>query len=254
MGLKVGCVCPTYKRPELLGRAIYCFLQQSWEDAYLVVLDDAGQYEPQTHERWCLVSTDKRYNSLGGKRQAGIEMLPDDCDGYLCWDDDDVYWPHAVAAVAETLSRSSWAQCRLVYETVQRDIPTVGRVPAFGREPSGGDPAYWGYGGSWAYRLDSLREVGGYDDDPQRSNTDDYDLGRKFLARYGPSADSTAKAEPWYWYNRTPGVNHVNDEGADFWAIRGKFPLSGVRRPRIGWNGPNLYEWNVLADIQPRPF
>jgi glycosyltransferase involved in cell wall biosynthesis len=250
--MKIGCVCPTYKRPKLLGRAIHCFLRQSWKDSYLVVLDDAGQYQPQTHQRWRLVSAPERYNSLGGKRLAGVQMLPDDCEGYLCWDDDDVYWPHAVEAVATALETHAWAQCRLVYETAGDNALAV--THALSVDPSGRNPRFWGYGGCWAYRLKEFWDVGGYDDDAVRSCNDDLDLANKFLARYGPSGDSTASYWPWYWYNRDPGVNKVCDEGQSFWQTRGQFPFTKMKKPPIGWNGDNLYNRVVLEGIHGRPF
>jgi hypothetical protein len=227
-------------------------LQQTYQESYLLVLDDAGQYEEQTHDRWRLVSAPQRYSCIGAKRQAGIEMLPPDCQGYLCWDDDDVYWPHAVASVAAALQQKAWAQCRLVYETAPDGALAI--TPAFGRNrSSAANPPEWGYGGCWAYRLKELRKLGGYLQHSQQCS-DDRELAEKFLAGYGASADSTSNGNPWYWYNRDPGVNHLSNEGLNFWDIRAGLPLQEIAAPPVGWNGRNLYQSSVLADVQPRPF
>jgi hypothetical protein len=233
-----------------LGRAIYCFLQQTYPDTYLLVLDDCGQYKSQKHGRWELVSTRKRYKSLGAKRQAGVEMLPPDCEGYLCWDDDDCHWPHAVSAVAKALEEKPWAQCRLVLETAGKN--TLAVTQAFGQNRYTRQEI-WGYGGCWAYRLDGLREVGGYDMRPERSSNDDVDLARKFYARYGASADSTAHYPPWYYYNRDPGVDKVSEQGPNFWEKRAVFPYTQMDSPPIGWNGKNLYDYNITSLDDPRP-
>jgi len=55
--VRIAAVCPTYKRPHLLGRAIHCFLQQTHPDRELVILDDAGQYPTQSGDRWRLVGS-----------------------------------------------------------------------------------------------------------------------------------------------------------------------------------------------------
>lgn len=250
--MKIGCVCPTYKRPQLLGRAIHCFLRQSYTNAYLVVLDDAGQYESREHEHWKLVSQDQRYASLGGKRQAGIGMLPADCDAYMRWDDDDVYFPHALQSVAAALARKPWAQPRLVYET-GKGPSWLQATEAFAVSPVT-RRENWGYGGCWAYTLDAHQALGGYDDNPERSCNDDLDMAHKALRKFGPSADSTADVHPWYWYNRDPGVTKISDEGVDFWQLRADLPHTPMTAPPIGWNGPNVYEYTVGDGVQPRPF
>ena len=250
--MKIGCICPTYKRPELLGRAIHCFLQQTYTDSCLIVLDDAGQYKSAVHDRWMLISTPNRYNSLGGKRQAGIDMLPRECDAYMAWDDDDVYWPNAIASVVAALKLRPWAQARVVYETVGPG--KLQATEAFRIYKSKPDKVTWGYGGCWGYRLAEHRMVGGYEDNPDRSSNDDLDLARKFFDTYGISGSSTPDSKPWYWYNRDPNVNKISTEGIHFWEKRGDIPCEAIESPPIGWNGPNVYDYQIMDGVQPRPF
>lgn len=243
--MKIGCVCPTYKRPHLLGRAIHCFLTQTHSDCYLVVLDDAGQYQSQEHDKWKLVSTSKRFNSLGGKRQAGIDLLPDDCEGYLCWDDDDVYFPDAVANASKALQNAAWAQCRIVWETLNSNTLTATEAFSRRNQPRHTHPT-WGYGGCWAYRLAEHQQLGGYPDDPTWSSCDDTELANRFYSRFGCSANSSPDM-PWYWYNRDNGVNKVSDEGVGFWTTRAKLPSSPVAELQIGWNGPDFTRKNTIT-------
>lgn len=178
-------------------------------------------------------------------------MLPTNCDAYMAWDDDDVYFPEALYSVAKALEDKPWAQCRLIYESAGERLLRIHR--AFKTNPKTGRDM-WGYGGTWAYRLDALREVGGYDDNEARSSNDDIDLGHKFLHRYGESADSTSRGHPWYWYNRDPGVRKISDEGIGFWKQRASLPMQFVGRPNVGWNGNNMYAYRILPGIHDRTF
>ncbi len=247
--MHIAALCPTYKRPLLLGRAIHCFLEQTHPECELIVLDDAGQYESRDYGRWRMVSTTKRYDCLAVKRQVLSEMVSPGIEGILCWDDDDVYFPHAIAAVSECLENHAWAQCRLVYETEGENRLAV--TPAFRRNRITGRLS-WGYGGCWAYRLQEFRAVGGYD--PTPSSNDDVILANTFYARYDESGDSTSAGFPWYWYCRDPGVVKVSDQGNAFWAMRAGWPSEQMGCPPIGWNGPDIYRYRVVPGVQNRPF
>jgi glycosyltransferase involved in cell wall biosynthesis len=242
--MKITCVCPTYKRPRLLGRLIHCFLQQNDPNCELVILDDAGQYRPQEGERWRLHVTDRRYPNFGAKRNAVVSLVSDDTDGILCFDDDDVYWPHAVSSVAAALEQRPWAQCRTVYESAGPSM--LQRTEAFGKRPHD-----WGYGGCWAWRKDAFWKVGGY---YQADMGDDVGVAKKLLAAFGESADSSAGCEPWYWYNRDPGTNHISDEGSEFWSKRAELDGEFVEELSIGWNGPNVYDYELLPNVKERPW
>lgn len=253
--MKIAAVCPTYKRPRLLGRAIHCFLQQTYKDCELVVLDDAGQYKSQKHERWRLVSVPSRFDCLAAKRQAAIEMVSPDVEGIVCWDDDDVYFPHAIECVATSLKRSPWSQCQLVYETTAPRVLAITRAMGAKRCLQVGDQWLnsWGYGGCWAYRLKEFHELKGYSD-LAPSACEDIDLAKKFYLRYGGSADSTIDGEPWYWYNRDPGISKIAKEGIDYWRKREGWEYQQMNAPPIGWNGPDVCGFHVLNGIHPRPF
>lgn len=252
--MKITAVCPTYKRPRLLGRAVHCFLQQDHKDCELIILDDAGQYTSQEHERWKLVSVPDRFDCLADKRQAVIEMASPDSDGFMCWDDDDVCFPGAVAAVAKALEKYAWAQCRIIYETASPGVlaPTQAFNDRKYRRVGDGRVVNWGYGGCWAYRLKEFHDLNGYKN-LKPSASEDIDLAGRFYLNFGESADSSIDG-PWYWYNRNPGVTKVSDQGMDFWRMREQWPFVPMYGPSVGWNGHDLYQYKILPGVQPRPF
>lgn len=250
--MKIAAVCPTYKRPNLLGRAIHCFLQQTHKDRELVILDDAGQYKSQEGDKWKIISTSERYSCLADKRQAVIEAVSSDVEGFVCWDDDDVYFPEAIASVSRALEQKPWAQCRIILETVAPRTLQPTKATGTKRTLKVGNKRVfaWGYGGCWAYNLEEFHKLNGYKDLPP-SASEDIDLARRFFLEFGESADSS-KDHMWYWYNRDPGVSKVSTDGADFWAIRKKWEYDKVDYPPIGWNGPNLYDYEILTETRPR--
>ena len=69
----VSCLCPTYRRPQLLENSIACFLAQNYpaDRRELVVLDDAGELQSQTGEGWTLVRT--RFDDGGYSGGNGLE-------------------------------------------------------------------------------------------------------------------------------------------------------------------------------------
>ncbi|MGE4341143.1 MAG: glycosyltransferase, partial [Pigmentiphaga sp.] len=44
--MKIACLCCTFNRPAQLAEAIESFLRQTHPDKELIILDDAGQYDP----------------------------------------------------------------------------------------------------------------------------------------------------------------------------------------------------------------
>lgn len=239
--MKIIVGCPSYKRSKWLGRAIHCFQKQTHLDSEMVIIEDSGSMESTSDERWRLIGTKERYANLGAKRNAIVEQASPDTEGYMVLDDDDCIWPGAVAAVSKALERHPWAQCRHVYETAAPGMLMT--VPAFGHIPMS-----WGYGGCWAYRLKEFREMGGY---ANEWGVDDIPIARRFYRKYGPSADSSIEGT-WYWYNREGWK--ICNEGNEFWERREMYEEESNPKIHVGWNGPNLHEWPVIAGVQSRPF
>lgn len=245
--MRVTAICVTWNRPEMLGRLIHCFHQQNLSSGSLLILDDAGQYPCIISGRgWVLLSAPARYPTLGEKRNAAVEFAVScfpHTEAIAVWDDDDVYWPHALRSVAAALQKRSWAQPRVVLESAIDGslVPT--------RTYANSYPKHLCYGGSWAFRLAAFERVGGY---PPLNNSEDCDIGNKLQREYGPSGDSSALFGPWYWYNRRP--KQMAELGEEAYAIRGRENVLPREFPPIGWNGPNVYEWPKTPGIHPRPF
>ena len=85
--MKLVVLCPTFRRPKLLGYLIRCFERQTHPDRELVILDDAGTLRPQTGDLWRVLSQPNRFPTLGAKRNALARLAPSDCGGLGFWGD-----------------------------------------------------------------------------------------------------------------------------------------------------------------------
>lgn len=245
--MKILAMCITWNRPLLLGRSIHCFLQQTDSSGKMLILDDAGQYNSQKHENWTLVSVDKRYGSMGEKRNAVIELALKrypNIEGFMLWDDDDCYFPHTIASVSAALEIKCWAQPRLALE-LAKDGRSLERTETVGIH---GYPRDIAYGGCWAWRIETFIELGKF---PVTNHSEDLKVSRPCQSRFGDSADSSPN-EPWYYYNRLN--NSISKEGKGFYAIRGSQKIEKVEEIPIGWNGPNIFDLPIKPGIQPRPW
>jgi len=113
--LNITALCVTYNRPALLGRSIFCFEQQQYANGHLYILDDGAQYESHSGPNWVLESEHERYPDLSAKRNAAaesaLELWPD-TDVIMTWDDDDVYFPHALSSVNAALTNAHYQGVR----------------------------------------------------------------------------------------------------------------------------------------------
>lgn len=129
--MNLCCLMPTYGRTrELVENAIACFEAQTYDDRSLLIVDDEGYFREQHGERWSLFSTPNRFPDLGTKynemvrvakdlagQRAAVTGDPRRIDGFVVWDDDDVYLPDWLANVAEALKVSRWSHPRFVWST-----------------------------------------------------------------------------------------------------------------------------------------
>lgn len=88
---KVTCLCPTYGRFAHLRDSISCFLHQTWDNKELLILNDAPKPVRCDFPQITVVNKEDRYETLGHKRQALLEMA--ESDVVTQWDDDDIYLP-----------------------------------------------------------------------------------------------------------------------------------------------------------------
>ena len=88
---KISCICPTYNRPELLKESIKMFINQTYKNKELIIIDDSFNKENvcTTIENIKYYYVDKM--SIGSKRNLAISYATGDVIAF--WDDDDYYDP-----------------------------------------------------------------------------------------------------------------------------------------------------------------
>jgi hypothetical protein len=174
--MKIAVVCVTYNRPQRLGQMIRCFERQDYDKRELVILDDAGQYPSTSGPSWRLVSTAKRFPTLGEKRNAAVQLVSDDVEALAVWDDDDLYMPWALHASAAALELGPWSRPSLVLHP-QPD-------GSLRQHKTGGL-----FHSGWAYRRDAFDQAGGY---PSMDNGEDQVLAERFCRMNIAAVDPVA--------------------------------------------------------------
>ena len=183
--MKIAAVCCTYLRPKTLGQVIRCFERQDYADRELVILDDAGQYEPAAGDRWRLVSVGKRFATLGEKRNAAAAYVSDDVEALAVWDDDDLYLPWALTASVAALGQAAWSRPSVVLHPQPDGTLRQHRTGGL-------------YHGGWAYRREVFDRCGGY---PAMNNGEDQALAARLVRAGTPQADPIGLGfRPFYIY------------------------------------------------------
>jgi len=190
----VSCLCPTYKRPQLLANAVACFQTQDYEGPMeLVVLDDAGTIQGFVYknelargspERCSLLfsvphrfpSLPCKYNWLARGSQGSILVV---------WEDDDIYLPWHVSCHVETLrvTNGQWSKPYIIGSTYPGHLV---------EESSAGR-----FHGSMAITRKAFNETGGWPETDSR----DYDMQmfKKLTDLYmGPADPIKLKREVSY--------------------------------------------------------
>jgi hypothetical protein len=236
--MKIAAVCCTYLRPRDLARLLRCFELQDYADRELVILDDAGQYGPQSGDRWRLFSYATRFATLGQKRNAAAALVGDDVQGLAVWDDDDLYLPWALSASAAALGVAPWSRPSLVLHP-QPD-------GSLRQHQTGGL-----FHGGWAYRREAFWQIAGY---PDMDNGEDQALARRFQQAGLSAADPLAQGfAPFYIYRWGGPGWHLSGMGRDAYRQLGSFRAEKATLtaadPEI-----NLQDPEILPEIHPRVF
>ncbi len=238
--MKIAAVCCTFHRPRQLGHLIRCFERQDYPDRELVILDDAGQYGNHQGDRWLLISTGKRFATLGEKRNAAACLVSDDVEALAIWDDDDLYLPWALRACAAALKTATWSRPSIVLH-LQKD-------GSLKQHHTGGL-----FHGGWAYTRQVFQQAGGY---PAVNNGEDQALARRFKHNRVQASDPIALGlKPFYIYSWATGSGwHLSGMGRE-----GYQRLGGLRAEKtrlVIADPPNLDLDNpkVLPGVHPRVF
>ena len=106
----VSCLCPTYRRPQLLENSIACFLAQDYpvDRREMIILDDAGELQNQTEDGWQIISIARRFRSLPEKFNALAGLARGEI--LVVWEDDDIYLPHHISSHVAAMNGRLWSK------------------------------------------------------------------------------------------------------------------------------------------------
>lgn len=191
--MQVCAVCCTYNRPHLLPYILWCFQRQTHRNRKLLILDDHDQYGgSQSGPDWVLHCVDDPQPTLGAKRRLAVELAdvyfkP---DVFAIWDDDEYYYPHALASLAQAARSGAWLRPGEVWH-YHAEYELLTRHRTYGAA----DKADRAYQSGWGLRRDIL-EAGLLW--PDESYTEDRALARKLLAAGVPEEDPLRWGDPPY--------------------------------------------------------
>lgn len=234
--MKIAAVCCTFLRPKALGRLIHCFLQQDYAERELIVLDDAAQYDNQQGDRWRLISIDRRFSTLGEKRNVAAALVGEDVEALAVWDDDDLYLPWALRASVAALQEAAWSRPSLVLHPHSNGTLWQHRTGGL-------------FHGGWAYRRTAFERAGRY---PAMSNGEDQALARRFERIGATTADPCQLGfPPFYVY--CWGGQHLSGMRGD-----GYRRLGGLRMEKtqleIAPPDVDLHHPRIEPDVYARRF
>ena len=202
----------------MLANVVKCFLDQTYTNATLHVLDDASTFDTQSGDRWLLTATGKRYPSLWLKYNELIKNSESDI--IVIWEDDDVYLPDHLKNIADVHQPGlNWYLTRSILSTHKEPI---------------GSAHYRDIGpthhGSWAYNRAMIQSVGGYTDENVLNG--DMRLRPRLLEvsrpiRYGQLSTAT------YVYRWQRGLYNGSQRGQKGWSNLWK-RLGKRKVPHVG--------------------
>lgn len=239
--LKITAFCPTLNRPELLGRLIACFQQQTYQNRELIILDDGGQYMNQSGDRWELISVPRRFSSLGEKNNAAIALASFDTWALAKADDDDIYMPWWLESLAEALKKGELVQPRHAIDFVNGEWV---QSETYNRKTN-----RFAYHGCWAFRRSLIEKYGGYR--PEYAGDDqEFDKRLRSLGVASVGID-VKKYKPFYWYNR-PLPGRISDRGPSKQA----YMETGRKVSYVGvvpeWTGERVWEREIPTKVIER--
>lgn len=164
-------VVPTHKRPALLREALASVAAQTLTGSQVIVVDDAAHPETRAvAAEFPSVEYVANPGNRGGSgaRNAGVALATGDWVAFL--DDDDLWVPHKLSAVAAVIARSG-PELALVYSAAERFDGVTGAVLSRTRPRARGrvleDVLYRNVIGGMSVvvaRRDALAQVGGLDE------------------------------------------------------------------------------------------
>jgi len=233
--MKIACLCVTYNRPAQLAESIECFRRQTYpaEKRELVILDDAGQYDPAACDHLPgvkLVTTRHRFRTLGEKRNACAGLVSPDVDALAVWDDDDIYLPWHLERAAELLSsgKTAWSWPAEIWVDHSR---TLKRKKTKGL-----------FHATWVLTRDAFLKANSY---PAMQSGQDQALGSRLKrAGFRPVSPAGLPSFVYRWFTYH-GARHLSAMGRGGYEQRGEekiVPHVGRVQPIWSKNWPRRVE------------
>jgi hypothetical protein len=251
--MKIALLTITWRRPALLGRLIECFCRQTHPDREMIILDDGDDYPDQPQgDRWRIISINRRFPSLGTKRNACAALASPDASGFLIVDDDDFMFPWALEATSRCLETYRWAQPREVFEWTPAG--NLVRQETFSRAR----PDYVDYHSGWSYRRELFESMQGY----PLTGEEDTPVRDRLLSIVGPAGNPICGEfpEPFVIYgepNTAYRISHLYSSARGPTMVQDTWQTAGQSRPQgnfhIGWDRDYLAIPRPTT-TQPRPW
>lgn len=179
----VSVIIPTYKRPDMIARAVESVLNQTYNSIEIIVVDDNDPSFPErkateevmskfeTNPRVTYIQHERNKNGSAA-RNTGWRQAKGKYITYL--DDDDEISPRKIQAQVECLEAldQSWGACYTAYHTLMKD----GSIQKSATNQSGDvylralmRTFYMGSGSNVLLRKKVVDEINGYDEDFKRN-------------------------------------------------------------------------------------
>lgn len=179
----VSVVIPTYRRPDMIARAVESVLNQTYDNIEIFVVDDNDPSFPErkaTEEVMAQFESNPRVTYIqhernkngSAARNTGWRQAKGEYITYL--DDDDEISPRKIQAQVECLEAldESWGACYTAYHTLMKD----GSIQKSTTNQSGDvylralmRVFYMGSGSNVLLRKNVVDEINGYDEDFKRN-------------------------------------------------------------------------------------
>ena len=235
----ISCLCPTYKRPELLKNVIACFEAQDYpkDRCELIIFDDAQQFDEQYGQNWHLKPIATSYASLPQKFNSMIEEAKGEI--ITIWEDDDIFLPTNLneVAIAHQQGGSEFYICKNVWNTYQQKQGEVQLTDASGI-----------YHSSWRFSRNLIDRIGGYPNTEELSF--DQQLGELLRSNANGVLNYGKEHSPSYVYRWGNGYWHGSQSGdgkgyRDLWEYVGNLPMEKQEKiiPRFDLETQKIFDF-----------
>lgn len=218
-------VCPTYGRLPYLGTMLAGFLNQTYQDKHLVIVnDDKNVTLYCDYPNVTVINCNTRL-LIGNKRNLGIASIP--CDVVFPTDDDDIILPHRLEnhmKQYENIKVNAFRNCLSYYVYGRR----------FSHDYSGMNDI--------SYRKSRWWEVGGYQ---CTSNFgEDQEICGKLGVEYVTSVDTMD-----YVYNFSGSNYHASCHSVPYIEQVAKIQSQAMASSGDFWIYPNYFEYNKYISL-----